>query len=377
MTTANPSTSEHAFVKLLDDLKEAAGMITGPLGAVNARERAEGFRHLTRLLSAGLEQCLEKGDRARPAFTRWMSPYRKLLGDNPGTIYDIALIDPSLSYRIAGHRGNPTYMGFTVYGTDEDGSRHIVSTLDDHDMHFEHDGSFEITLAKERSSDAKNFIELDDTATDAFVRQYFHDPTDEAEATYRIEAVPEPAPPPALTEDELAKRLDEVGHFVKETLEIEASLSAIVKTMTPGQLRDGDQLQPGEEDEGPPVDMDVISKTMPAASILYTGHWVNDLRDDEQFVIEGTPPKARYWSVQVMTRWMESLDYRYHDVIFHSHNTQLEPDGSFRIVVAHTDPGVSNWIETTGLTHLSVNVRALCPEVDELEVSFHRQQLGD
>lgn len=68
MATSNLSTSELAYLRLLNAPKEASEIITGPLGAVNARERAEGFRHLTRLLSAGLEQCLEKGDRARPEF---------------------------------------------------------------------------------------------------------------------------------------------------------------------------------------------------------------------------------------------------------------------------------------------------------------------
>jgi hypothetical protein len=28
--------------------------------------------------------------------------------------------------------------------------------------------------------------------------------------------------------------------------------------------------------------------------------------------------------------------------------TRLEPDGSFRIVIAHEDPGVPNWIDTEG-----------------------------
>ena len=76
-----------------------------------------------------------------------------------------------------------------------------------------------------------------------------------------------------------------------------------------------------------------------------------------------------------MTRWMESLDYLHHKVIYHNGNTKLEPDGSFRIVVAHTDPLVPNWIETTGLTHLSVNVRALCPECEELDVTFRRERV--
>jgi hypothetical protein len=45
---------------------------------------------------------------------------------------------------------------------------------------------------------------------------------------------------------------------------------------------------------------------------------------------------------------MESLDYRYHQIALnHSHVTP-RADGSVRLVVAHEDPGVPNWLETAG-----------------------------
>ena len=121
------SISERAYRDLLGTLGKVADVVTGPMGATNARERAEGFRHLLRLLSVWLENILEKGDRAHPVFTRWINPTRKLLGDNPHTYYDAAFIDPKLTYRISGKRGMPTYLGFCVYGTAENGQRSIVS----------------------------------------------------------------------------------------------------------------------------------------------------------------------------------------------------------------------------------------------------------
>ena len=45
---------------------------------------------------------------------------------------------------------------------------------------------------------------------------------------------------------------------------------------------------------------------------------------------------------------MESLDYRYYRVWINSHTAQYRKDGSVRIIVAHQDPGVDNWIETVG-----------------------------
>jgi hypothetical protein len=45
---------------------------------------------------------------------------------------------------------------------------------------------------------------------------------------------------------------------------------------------------------------------------------------------------------------MESLDYRYHTVCINKASAKYSGDGSVRVIVAHEDPGVSNWIETCG-----------------------------
>lgn len=42
--------------------------------------------------------------------------------------------------------------------------------------------------------------------------------------------------------------------------------------------------------------------------------------------------------------------------------TKLEPDGSFRMVLAHRDPGVPNWIDTDGHVRGRLSWRFLLPE---------------
>ena len=51
---------------------------------------------------------------------------------------------------------------------------------------------------------------------------------------------------------------------------------------------------------------------------------------------------------QLNNYWMESLDYRYFQIHTNKHLATYREDGSVRIVVAHEDPGVANWIHTTG-----------------------------
>src|SRR5262249_60663409 len=72
------------------------------------------------------------------------------------------------------------------------------------------------------------------------------------------------------------------------------------------------------------------------------------LEPDEALVISGTIPRCAYWGVQAWNRYMQSLDYRHHRVSLNQEQARLGADSSFRVVLAHRDPGVPNWISTAG-----------------------------
>ena len=78
----------------------------------------------------------------------------------------------------------------------------------------------------------------------------------------------------------------------------------------------------------------------------YHSHWA--LAADEALIIEATPPECEHWNFQLNNYWMESLDYRYHTIHTNKHLAHYEPDQSVRIIVAHRDPGLPNWISTAG-----------------------------
>ena len=54
---------------------------------------------------------------------------------------------------------------------------------------------------------------------------------------------------------------------------------------------------------------------------------------------------------------MESLDYRYHTIHTNKHLAEYEPDGSVRLIVAHEDPGLPNWLDTAGHTSGTMSFR--------------------
>jgi len=72
------------------------------------------------------------------------------------------------------------------------------------------------------------------------------------------------------------------------------------------------------------------------------------LADDEALLVEVKPPRAKYWSLHLGNYWMESLDFANYQSSLNGHQAVLDADGVFRAVVAKTDPGVPNWLDTAG-----------------------------
>ena len=386
-TTAEISTSEiaeRAWSGLQDDMAEAARTVVGPAGARSALERAEGFRYLTRLLAAGLEMHVEKGDVSRPVFTRMLSPTRKFLGDNPDVIYEYVPLDGRLAYRVRGRRGSEIYLAFCVYRRDAAGKTSIAANLSDAEMHFEDDGSFDVVLSGPRPLGARNWLALPPDAHSMIARQYFRDRPRGQPASLEIEAFPAASPPEPLSEVELAGRLAAVGRFVRETAELSAALSVFSALNPVGrEAQAAPQVVGGElRDEGvsarqlaASIDPKIVAGHLPTPDIQYTGAWWS-LAPDEAVVAEGRAPVCRYWSLQIFNRWLESPDYRYRQVALNDSQVVLNDDGSFRVVLAARNPGVPNWLDTAGHDEGQIVLRALLAK-EPLDVRFRVVRLAD
>ena len=80
--------------------------------------------------------------------------------------------------------------------------------------------------------------------------------------------------------------------------------------------------------------------------IYYHSYW--QLAPDEALVIDATPPACETWNFQLDNHWLESLDYRYFQIHVNKHTATYRDDGAVRVIVAHQDPGLPNWINTVG-----------------------------
>ena len=86
------------------------------------------------------------------------------------------------------------------------------------------------------------------------------------------------------------------------------------------------------------------------------------LGPDEALVMTGHWPECRFANVSVWNRYLQTYEYVHRPGGRNRANTTLEPDGSYRIVIAHEDPGVPNWIDTGGRPFGMVFWRFFLPE---------------
>ena len=111
---------------------------------------------------------------------------------------------------------------------------------------------------------------------------------------------------------------------------------------------------------------------------LYAGG-VYELGEHEALIIEvRTPIPPAYHGFHLSNLWGESLDYANHISSLNAFQAEADADGAVRYVVAHRDPGVPNWLDTTGLPEGFMSSRWTysqkpdqLPTIKVTKVSFH------
>jgi len=324
MSTTDAGRAWLALLELLRDADQT--FLNGPRGEMDALGIAEGYRHLTHLLSYAFDLYLE----ADPVFTALASPTRKILGDNVDSRYFFAPLRGDRRYRIRGRRGDEDYLAFCVYGGPPDGawSTRVIANRSQRDFPCDADGRFELLLAPDAAGPSA--IRLEPDAVCVITREYYPDRDSARPAEFVIEALDPPGAPPALDDAALARRLGAVATFVRETIQF----TPLPAGLPPNLLGPAMAWNPHQPGWGTPDNVYSLG--------LFR------LEPDEVLLIEGRSPPCTYWGAQVWNRYMQSLDYRYHRVSLNHAQVRLEADGSFRLAVAPRDPGLPNWISTAG-----------------------------
>lgn len=357
--------SQDAWAELLATLAEVGERFAGEeWGLTDPTDVAEGLRVILHHLGTGIETQLEQ-DAAHPTLRPIVTPWRKALGDNADAMYHDARIDPRGTYRLRGRTGGAAYVSITVEAGAEEGAfpTGTVGVLNDTAFDVAPDGSFEITVGgpspagPERpgtdeggaesgeATGPRGWLPLAPDASRLTVRHYW-----EAEAP--------PATPPA---PDLGLAIELVAGDVPAAPRppSDASVAAAIRRMATyvrGRTLDA-IAKPGEGD--PPAFVSRIPHVFPPPTLPGThalaaadAHYSMApylLGPDDALVMTlASWPTCRLASVSLWNRQMQTFDYLRGRVSLNRAQAVPEPDGSIRIVLAHRDPGVPNWINTEG-----------------------------
>jgi len=393
------SQSQAAWNGFAERLKQIGEKITGPTGARNGRERAEGYRYLLRLISAAHQLEME-ADRRHPTMARMMTPIRKFKGDGTDTLYHEAKLDEKLVYKCSLRRGDDIFFSTTVYAFDENDAYYIVDHLIDTEIAFENVFGAQVAdiyVSAERPEGVANWIQLKGRDPILFTRQYFPEFLTQADAgKYRqailnIECLSDVPIPESFSEEDLEVGLQKVVDFIEDATDVSIGLSIfaglnLVEFNEEGSTRaathivDGEVIPEEERTETPQelakrIDPKLVANNLPGPGIQYLGAWYK-LEDDAAILIEGVDVPCRYWSCQILTRYLESGDFRYHRVGISSRQVELKEDLSFKVYASAVNPGVKNWISTQGYTNGQILIRTLLAETP-MEASFKVLKLSE
>ncbi|MFT4200900.1 hypothetical protein [Gordonia sp. (in: high G+C Gram-positive bacteria)] len=361
MAVGDDAQHELATAPFSAAIADAERLIASADFAETDADLAEGYDYLAGSISAIL-QLVRAHNKSHPYFVTSTGPYSKMGLDNPDTIYYHAVVEPNGTYVVRGKRGTTTDLSFQVLcgeysadsvpGGDE--------AFDDRRLDIADDGSFELTfgppversegdvpverseghvsversegdVSVERSDPPKNYFVLPEGATTLAVREVYSDWDTEERGRVDIERV-----------DTVGTAPDEVS---LERMKRRYSTAAKMLTSRINTWFNFPKWFYLDE----PVNTFTAPRQTPgglATQFSSVGHF--DLPEDKAMIVTVPRSQAPYQGFQLGSLWYISLDYVNHQTSLNSDQAQVDPDGKIRMVISARDPGVANWIETTG-----------------------------
>jgi hypothetical protein len=194
------------------------------------------------------------------------------------------------------------------------------------------DGAFEIFLGGSPRVDGDaRWWPLSEGTSGLVVREFFDDWRGAERSRLRIDCLDgERAPRPEHNRRRVATEFDLIGDWV-----LEGAIRYWIDQSTP-LARDAKNafLQ----------DLYRADTKLPVTTF---GWW--ELQPHEALIVELRDPEADFWGLHLVTSLWHTLDYANRVTTFNPAQAHRDPDGVFRFVVSAEDPGVFNWLDTTGL----------------------------
>lgn len=317
-----------AWEALCDNLRDLGRDMLASEFAADDRERADGYRYLLGLLTIRLHKLLYQTSPENPAFLRLMDDVLKFGLDNPdGVNSKTCDLSDAYTYRLYGRAGGERFVEFIQSGANGTLSNHFLN-----DFAIAPDGRFDITLSREPVPG--NWMPLAPGVRALNIRQIQYDWDAEGYSEIHIAGpgtgtTPEclKSPPPA----QVAAELRALGAVM-------TSEFAFWQDYTRAFRREGDNVIPADQ----PLAQSGYSKVRAAPKGFF------HLEPDQAMLLEFDDPGGLFWSVALGDTWFRSFDPAFAHVSLNGAQARRDADGTYRIVIAHADPGIANWLDTCG-----------------------------
>ena len=352
-----------AWSALCKELEQAGRLVLGKGVPDSPRDRAEGFRYLTRFLASGLVSCILHDDPDYPVFGRMMDITRPWGLDFPDCLYLYAPIRGGASYRIWGQRGSANHLDIQVnfghFANGDIAGLGTISSLNGLELQSESDDSFELWVGGDERSG--NWLPSAQNAEFILLRQIFNDWEGEVPGDFLIEREGAEWPQPPPRTDWMADRLEKLLRWLEKG-------GALWQTMSRGLL------------SGEPHAL-VVHLPETAGAHTGTGGQAYgmgsfEVETGEAVIMEFRPPRCRHWSVSMGNYFWEAIEFASHQSSLNGAQATLDPDGIFRGVISQEDPGVPNWLDPAGNTRGTLILRLIHAE-DAPELRFTRLPLAE
>jgi Protein of unknown function (DUF1214) len=352
-----------AWCNYAERIKAAGERIAGEGFTRDLRLRAEGYRYIKRLENLAHAIYIEFPSTQRPMLFRYGDDVTPFGATNTDNNYYRAMVDPVGIYRISGDVTGVKELLFSVQdGEFVFGKVAVLAEASLGDLKITTDGMLELYLggpARER-----NWLPLPPGSEYINVREFVADWERDGLASLHIERVDGEAPLKNLEPADMIEALDKAAAWVEASVNVWSKYADGIRGATPVNA-----LSPPRAAQGGAVNM-----------LHGACQW--QLGPGEALLVEFERPEVTYWSIQAyVIDWMQPLDFVNRVTSLNDGQLHVDADGKVRVVLAHEDPGVPNWLDTSGLTTGLISYRyvratvAPAPATTLIELSMLREYL--
>lgn len=327
-----------SWEELIDQLRPLGEMMRNRIPE-QLRDDPQVAQESVRLLLYGLARASSDaliGDRDHPIFVPELNIAQNIFQPNADTIYKTVMIAKGGSYRLRGDRGTVRLIVLAQLGPDtlRTGQHHpALYQYDFDDLTLDANGMFDVLISPEKPEGHQgDWWALHPDAEKFMVRIVSCDWGVEREPRLAIERLDAPASKGRVSLDDLAHRFSEIPAIARNC--------ALAFPQKVQQLRN----------EGLVNKLKVVDFTQMSGlsrQAYYEGAY--DLADDEALISEvKIPDQVSYWSLILTNELYETTDWYNNQSSLNDVQAVVDSDGVFRAVISARDPGVHNWLDTSG-----------------------------